>query len=99
MRCNAVGAGLDRKHRGAHRIGMPPAARVADGGDVIDVDAEAKGRARGHVVVLFRPGGRNAHQPVTRSAAATTFLARSCEMIALRCLRSYTSRSMVQSVK
>ena len=30
--------------RRAHRIGMPPAARVADGRDVIDVDAEAQRR-------------------------------------------------------
>ena len=39
MRGDAVGAGLDRELGRAHRIGMPPAARVADGGDVIDVDA------------------------------------------------------------
>jgi hypothetical protein len=39
---DAVGAGLGGHARGAHRIGMPPAARVADGGDVVDVDAEAE---------------------------------------------------------
>ena len=39
MRGDAVGAGLDRELGRAHRIGMPPAAGVADGGDVIDVDA------------------------------------------------------------
>ena len=53
MRRDAVGAGLDRQHRGADRIGMPSAPRVADGGDVIDVDAEAKMRTRGHVRVLL----------------------------------------------
>ena len=42
MRGDAVGAGRDRELGRAHRIGMAPAARVADGGDVIDVDAEAQ---------------------------------------------------------
>ena len=42
MRGDAVAAGGDRELGGAHRIGMAPAARVADGGDVIDVDAEAE---------------------------------------------------------
>ncbi len=42
VRGDAVGAGFDRELRRAHRIRMPSAARVADGGDVIDVDAEAK---------------------------------------------------------
>ena len=42
MRRDAVGAGLDRQQRGLHGIGMPPAARIADGRDVIDVDAEAE---------------------------------------------------------
>ncbi len=47
MRGNAVGARLDRDQRGAHRIGMAPAPRVAQGGDVIDVDSEAQ-RRMGH---------------------------------------------------
>ena len=38
---DAVGAG-ERHPRGAHRVGMPSAARVPDGRDVVDVDAEAK---------------------------------------------------------
>ena len=42
MRGDAVGAGLDRELGRAHRIGMAPAARVAHGRDVVDVDAEAK---------------------------------------------------------
>ena len=42
VRGDAVGAGLDREVRGAQRIGMAAAARVADGGDVVDVDAEAQ---------------------------------------------------------
>jgi hypothetical protein len=38
---NAVGAGLDRDQRGAHRIGIAPGPRVANGRDVIDIDSEA----------------------------------------------------------
>ena len=45
---DAVGAGGDRDLGGLHRIGMPAAARVAHGGDVIDVDAEADGSDGGH---------------------------------------------------
>ncbi len=41
VRGDAVGAGLGRHDRGANRIGMVPAARVPDGRDVVDVDAEA----------------------------------------------------------
>ncbi len=39
---DAVAAGRDRKLGRAHRVGMASAARVADGGDVIDVDAETE---------------------------------------------------------
>ena len=46
MRGDAVGARRDRQLGGAHRIGMPAAARVADGGDVVDVDAESQMRNR-----------------------------------------------------
>ena len=87
MRRDAVGAGLDREPRGPHRIGMPSAARVADGGDVVDVDAQAKMRNGRHVLSLMLSMNVRRY-PVTRSAAATTFLARNCAMIALRCLRS-----------
>ena len=45
MRGDAVGAGGDRDLGGVHRIGMPAAARVAHGRDMIDVDAEADGDA------------------------------------------------------
>ena len=45
MRGDAVGAGSDRELGRAHRIGMAPAARIADGGDVIDVDAETDASA------------------------------------------------------
>ena len=48
MRGDAVGAGLDRGQRGAHRIRPFAAPRVAQGGDVIDIDAEAQ-RRNGHV--------------------------------------------------
>ena len=49
MRGDAVGAGRDRDLGGLQRIGMAPAARVAHGRDVVDVDAEAQlgGRVRG----------------------------------------------------
>ena len=78
MRGDAVGAGRDRELGRAHRIGMAPAARVADGGDVIDIDAEAQARQRSSI----------SSYPFTRSAFATTALARNCAMMALRCLRS-----------
>ena len=41
MRGDAVGARRDGELGRAHRVGMAPAARVADGGDVVDIDAEA----------------------------------------------------------
>ena len=44
MRGDAVGAGRLRQDGGAHRIGIVAAARIAHGGDVIDVDAEAQAR-------------------------------------------------------
>jgi hypothetical protein len=40
VRGDAVGAGRDGDVGGAHGIGMAAAARVADRGDVVDVDAE-----------------------------------------------------------
>ncbi len=46
MRGDAVGARRDREFGRAHRIGMAPAARIADGGDVIDIDAEAQRRTQ-----------------------------------------------------
>jgi hypothetical protein len=46
MRGDAVGAGLDRNLRRTHGIRMPPAAGVADGGDVVNIDAETKVRSR-----------------------------------------------------
>ncbi len=42
MRGDSVGAGLGGHDRGAHRIGMIAAARVPDGRDMVDIDAEAK---------------------------------------------------------
>ena len=42
VRGDAVGAGLHGEVGGAQRIGMAAAARVADGGHVVDVDAEAQ---------------------------------------------------------
>ena len=40
MRGDAVGAGGGGDRGGAQRVGMVAAAGVADGGDVVDVDAE-----------------------------------------------------------
>ena len=79
MRGDAVGAGLLGELGRAHRIGMTAAARVADGGDMIDVDAKAQER---------KPRRSIRCQPLTRAALATTALARNCAMIAVRCLRS-----------
>ncbi len=44
MRGDAVGPGFDGQMRGAHRIGMTAATRIADGRDVVDVHAQAKSR-------------------------------------------------------
>ncbi len=85
MRRDAVGAGLDRDLRGTHRIGIAPAARIADGRDVVDVDAEAKRREGSHAVSSSWSAKPHAF---TRSACATTSLARNCAMIEVRCLRS-----------
>ena len=51
VRGNAVAADGCDDFRRAHRIGMIPATRVADRGDVIDVDAKAEAL-----------GGKGAHQ-------------------------------------
>ena len=73
MRGDAVGAGSDRDLGGLHRIGMLAAARIAHGGDVIDVDAEAERSGSRHADLrqrlavhalgvgdhLFRPQLRN----------------------------------------
>ena len=48
MRGDAVGAGLDGGQRGAYRIGTRPAARVAQRGDVVDIDTEAQRGKFGH---------------------------------------------------
>ena len=70
MRGDAVGAGLDRDLRRAHRIGMAPAARIADGGDVVDVDAEAQMRSMSAIYWLIGTCliHRSTHQAFTRSA-------------------------------
>ncbi len=48
MRGDAIGAGFDGGKRRAHGIRMPAASRISQGGDVVDVDAEAQGRSSGH---------------------------------------------------
>ena len=45
MRRNSVGASLDRDLGRAHGIRVMPAAGVTNGGDVIDIDAEAEVRS------------------------------------------------------
>ena len=62
MRGDAVGAGRDRDLGGLNRIRMPPAARIADGGDMVDVDAEAEVRSRhflpsDHAPAICLPAG------------------------------------------
>ena len=49
MRGDAVGARFDGDQRRPHRIGQRAAARVAHGGDMIDVDPQTQ---RGHRMVL-----------------------------------------------
>src|SRR5205809_7379 len=48
MRGDAIGAGCDRGKRGAHRIGITARPRVAQRGDVIDIDAKAQRWRFGH---------------------------------------------------
>jgi hypothetical protein len=48
MRRDVVGACFDRNQCRAQRIGMVPSPRIAQRRDVIDVDAEADGKRRGH---------------------------------------------------
>jgi hypothetical protein len=43
MRGDAVGAGGNGKLGGLDRIGMPSAARISHGRDMVDIDAEADG--------------------------------------------------------
>ena len=45
MRGDPVGAGLDGEEGGANGIGRRAAARVAEGRDVVDVDAEVEARS------------------------------------------------------
>ena len=54
MRGNTIRARLLRQQRRAHRIGMPAATRVAHGGDMIDVDAEAERLFLDHRLSLAR---------------------------------------------
>src|SRR6476620_6333386 len=54
MRRDAVSAGLDREQRRAHRIGITARPRIAEGSDVIDIDAEAQRRSFRHGVLADR---------------------------------------------
>src|SRR5262249_59197840 len=113
MRGDSVGASLDRDLRRTHGIRGMPAAGVADGGNVIDIDAEPEGRGRHFFAVRSYARDLSAiatgfigncrrqarRQAFTRSAFATTSFARNCAMMELRCLISNTSRSMVTDVK
>src|SRR5262249_46737490 len=115
---DAVGAGRNRHMGGLDRIGMNPAARIAQRRHVVDVDAEPDMRNAGHdqqavisdqlSVIILSIISCNlitdywsliTDSWITRSALATTSLARSWAMIEVRCLRSYTSRSISTSVK
>ncbi len=68
--------------------GMHAAARVADGRDVVDVHAEAQVRRLRQVTDPLEYKSWAGPYAFTRSAVATTFLARNCAMIEVRCLRS-----------
>src|SRR5580704_3563927 len=83
---NSVGTRFDGKERRAHRIGEGTAPRIAQGGDMIDIDTEARTTQR-------------FHYPFTRSTLLTTGRARRCEMIVFKCFKSLTSTSIVISRK
>src|SRR5262249_17081999 len=92
MSRDTIAAGRDRKLGRAHRVRMAPSARIADGGDVIDIDAKAE---RFHVLSLRMNLFENplsifgvSRYPFTRSAFATTGFARNWARMAVRCLRS-----------
>src|SRR4029450_4090537 len=115
MRGDTVGACLNRDVARREGIWVAPAASLAEGGHMVDIDAEAKMWSRHFLAVRScRPrssclrsrckfcGGwrvQGALQAFPRSACATTSFARNCAMIELRCLMSNTSRSMVTDVK
>jgi hypothetical protein len=48
MRGDAVDTGIDRRKRNAHRIGPRAASRVAQGGDVIDIESKTDRGRMGH---------------------------------------------------
>src|ERR1700704_1334113 len=66
MRGNAIGASFYGKVCRTHRIGEDAAPRIAQGRDMIDIDAETQ---------VTRPF----HYPFTRSTLLTTGRARKCE--------------------
>ena len=74
MRGDAVGAGLDRGERRAHGIGTRSAARIAQGRDVIDIDAKAQRRSFGHCQT--RSTNPYAHRKEPRSGVFTQMQAR-----------------------
>src|SRR5262249_46757607 len=55
MRGDAVGAGLDRDLRRMHGIRVPPAAGVADGGGVVDIDADTNVGSRDFLQPIVSP--------------------------------------------
>ena len=89
MRRDAVGPRRDGDLGGVDRVRMGAAAGVAQGGDVIDIDAQSEVRDGRQVIDPFGNAVGHADlQASTRSAFATTCLARNCAMIEVRCLRS-----------
>ena len=83
---DTVTTGRDCELGSAHWIRVTATARIADRGNVVDVNTKTQAGDRSAPLLSIRPLNDLAH-PVTRSALATTFLARICEMIELRCLR------------
>ena len=89
MRGDPIGSGRDGDFGRLDRIGVRAAASISYGRDVIDIDPEPEMRNRRQFIDPFGiPACCVALQALTRSAFATTCLARNCAMIEVRCLRS-----------
>src|SRR5262249_4394983 len=70
MRGDAVGAGLDRGKRGAHRIGARTAPGIAERCDVIDIDAKAQRWSFGHCFDSQPKRWTTPHPEVPRSGVS-----------------------------
>ena len=66
---DAVGAGFGGDDRRAHRVGVRAAARVPDGRDMVDIDAEAESVAQAAARLPGLTAGMAASSGGTASAA------------------------------